>query len=91
MKYTEEQINKFIKQYNKEYNFIYETEEKGGYVVGYDDAINEMEERLKAKDPAITSLIPEFFKATWDFPTSDRQMAAFMFAFVEVLEDDLYD
>lgn len=66
-------IEKFKKQFDKEYNFLYESK---GYVAGYDEAITAFDEFLKKNG----DFIREFARHRNDLITSDREAAAFMFA-----------
>ncbi len=66
-------IQEFKKQFDKEYDFIYENKDK---VAGYEEAVNAFDSFLKTN----SSFIGKFAKYRMDFISSDREAAAFMFA-----------
>lgn len=68
-------IQAFLKQFNKEYNFLYNSD---SYVAGYDEAVTAFDEFLAT--PNGNRLVREFVKYRQDFISSDREAAAFMFA-----------
>ena len=65
-------IEQFLKEFNKEYDFLYEYD----YVAGYDEAVEEFDKFVKKN----VSFIYEFVEYRGDFISSDREAAAFMFA-----------
>lgn len=65
-------IEQFLREFNDEYNFLYEND----YVAGYEEAIEEFDNFAKQNG----SFIYEFVKYRGDFISSDREAAAFMFA-----------
>lgn len=65
-------IDDFLLQFNKEYNFLYENNN----VVGYEEAVTAFDEFVKIhKD-----FVCEFVTYRNDIISSDREAAAFMFA-----------
>ena len=71
-------IDKFLKQFNKEYAFLYQ---HGPAVAGYREAVDAFDEFVVAHG----DFVSEFARYRGDFISSDREAAAFMFA-LEVLE-----
>lgn len=65
-------IEQFLREFNDEYNFLYEND----YVAGYEEAIEEFDNFAKQNG----SFIYKFVKYRGDFISSDREAAAFMFA-----------
>lgn len=70
-------IDRFMYQFNKEYNFLYENDDN---VAGYMEALNAFDEFL----PEHKDFVAEFVEYRKDFISSDREAVAFMFA-LEVL------
>lgn len=66
-------IHKFLEQFNKEYDFLYDNYDN---VAGYKEAVAEGDEFIK-KHP---KFVREFVEYRGDFISSDREVAAFMFA-----------
>ena len=66
-------IHKFLEQFNKEYAFLYDNYDN---VAGYDEAVAAGDEFIK-KYP---KFVREFVEYRGDFISSDREVAAFMFA-----------
>lgn len=66
-------IKEFAKQFNKEYNFLYDNYDN---VAGYDEAVTAFDEFA----PNHKEFVSEFVKYRGDFISSDREAAAFMFA-----------
>lgn len=66
-------IHKFLEQFNKEYDFLYDNYDN---VAGYDEAVTAGDEFIK-KNP---KFVREFVEYRGDFISSDREVAAFMFA-----------
>lgn len=66
-------IEEFHKEFQKQYNFLYDAE---GYVAGYNEALEAGDEFIK-KHP---DFIREFVQYRGDFISSDREVVAFMFA-----------
>jgi len=66
-------IHAFSKQFEKEYNFLYENRNN---VAGYEEAVTAFDKFLKDH----TNFICEFNTYRNDIISSDREAAAFMFA-----------
>lgn len=66
-------IEEFAKKFKQEYNFLYEV---NGYVAGYNEALAEGDEFIKRHG----DFVREFVKYRGDVLSSDREVAAFMFA-----------
>ena len=71
-------IEEFEKQFNKEYDFLYEHNDN---VAGYREAVQSFDEFIKTHG----DFVGEFAKYRGDFVLSDRECAAFMFA-LETME-----
>jgi len=74
-------IDKFLKQFNKEYAFLYQY---GSAVAGYQEAVDAFDEFVVTHG----DFVGEFARYRGDFISSDCEAAAFMFA-LEVLEGGL--
>lgn len=74
-------INEFLAAFNKEYQFLYDSED---YVAGYSEAVETFDELIKTKEE-FKSFVIEFAQFRQDFISSDREAAAFMFA-LEAME-----
>lgn len=72
-------IEQFAKQFNKEYNFLYDNDD---YVAGYNEAIEAFDNFIKKH----TEFVKEFVDYRKDFISSDREAAAFMFALNEFVD-----
>ena len=70
-------IEKFNKQFQKEYNFLYDHHDN---VAGYDEAVAAFDDFIQTQG----EFVGEFARYRHDFISSDREAAAFMFA-LEVL------
>ena len=70
-------IQEFAKEFNRQYDFIYEANKQGKYVAGTDEAIEYFDRNRTEKE---TEILKEFVKFRHDFVSSDREIAAFMFA-----------
>jgi len=66
-------IQKFSKQFEKEYSFLYDNSNN---VAGYDEAVTAFDRFIKTNG----DFVGEFVKYRGDLITSDREAAAFMFA-----------
>lgn len=67
-------IYAFLKRFNEEYNLLYES----------NDAVEEFQDAVEAFDEALVehpAFIAEFSKVRGDLISSDREAAAFTFAF----------
>ena len=67
-------INRFLEQFNEEYAFLYDHNDM---VAGYEEAVKEFDEFVKT----YPDFVGEFVLFRGDFISSDREAAAFMFAF----------
>lgn len=65
-------IYNFAKQFQKEYNFLYDHDR----VAGMDEAVEAFDKFVKGHE----DFIREFIKYRGDLISSDREAAAFMFA-----------
>lgn len=72
-------IEKFEMEFNKEYEFLYEHNNR---VAGYDEAVEAFDEFLETHK----EFVGEFTKYRGDFISSDREAAAFMFAMEKYME-----
>ena len=68
-------IHKFMRQFNKEYDFLYEHRDR---VAGYEEALAAFDSAIENKNFA--AFVGEFVKFRGDYVSSDREAAAFMFA-----------
>jgi len=69
-------IHKFIRQFNKEYDFLYEHRDR---VAGYDEAVSAFDSFVASGENA-KQFVRDFVLFRGDFVSSDREAAAFMFA-----------
>lgn len=67
------EINKFLKEFEKEYNFLYDNRDN---VAGYREALEEWNSFVENNKV----FIKEFILYRGDLLTSDREIVAFMFA-----------
>ena len=72
-------IDKFLNQFNKEYNFLYDNNDN---VAGFREAVQAFDEFL----PDHRDFVSEFCQYRQDFISSDREAAAFMFALETMME-----
>ena len=72
-------IKAFIKQFKKEYDFLYENND---CVAGYYEAVDAFDEFVSAHG----DFVGEFAKYRGDFISSDREAAAFMFALESITQ-----
>lgn len=70
-------IHEFLERFNKEYKFLYD---HGDNVAGYREAVEEGDLFIK-KNP---EFVGEFVKFRGDIISSDREVAAFMFALYDM-------
>ena len=73
-------MDELITLFNETYEYIYESQANGRYVVGYDEALALGDKLIKRRHP----LVAEFAKARQDILSSDREVAAFAFAASEL-------
>ena len=66
-------IEKFLEQFDKEYNLLYQNNDNAA---GFDEAVEAFDEFVKKHK----EFIGEFVKYRGDFISSDREAASFMFA-----------
>ena len=66
-------IHKFLKEFNKQYDFLYNARDN---VAGYREALEEGDEFIKKN----SEFVGEFVRYRGDFISSDREVVAFMFA-----------
>lgn len=66
-------IEKFKREFDEEYNFLYDNNDR---VVGYEEAMKAFDEFAENH----IKFISEFVRYRGDFISSDREAAAFMFA-----------
>lgn len=66
-------IHEFLKEFNKQYDFLYEHRDN---VAGYDEALETGDEFIKKN----IEFVREFVQYRGDFISSDREVVAFMFA-----------
>lgn len=66
-------IERFTKQFNKEYKFLYDNDD---YVAGYREAVEAFDNFVAEH----AEFVGEFVDYRRDFVSSDREAAAFMFA-----------
>jgi hypothetical protein len=69
-------IETVLKQFKKEYNFLYDNYDR---VAGYSEAVDEFNDRMRKSDN-FKNFVGEFSNYREDFLGSDREVAAFMFA-----------
>lgn len=79
-------IHEFIKQFHKEYEFLYDHDDN---VAGFDEAVNAYDETIEESEN-FADFVREFESFRQDWITSDREAAAFMFA-LESFETDWDD
>lgn len=70
-------IYNFAKQFQKEYNFLYDHDDR---VAGMDEAVEAFDQFVKGHE----DFIREFIKYRGDLISSDREAAAFMFALEKI-------
>lgn len=75
-------IDEFTKQFNKEYNFLYDNND---CVAGYNEAVKAFDSFINNDNNA--NFVSEFARYCGDFISSDREAAAFMFA-LEIIEQE---
>lgn len=75
-------IHEFLERFNKEYKFLYDHRDN---VAGYREAVEEGDLFIK-KNP---EFVGEFVKFRGDIISSDREVAAFMFALYDMTVDEM--
>ena len=75
-------IHEFLKKYRDEYKFLYDSYDN---VAGYREAVEEFDFRME-HDKAFNDAVQEFVKFRQDFISSDREAAAFMFTWADMVE-----
>lgn len=75
-------IEKFLRKFRKEYKFLYDNYDN---VAGFRDAVNEFDYRIH-HDIGFSRMVQEFAQYRKDFISSDREAAAYMFAWVDLVE-----
>jgi hypothetical protein len=73
--YSEEFLDKLLKKYNEEYDFLYDNDDN---VSGYYEAVEAYERDIK--DDKFANLVRDFVHFRGDVMASDRECAAFEFA-----------
>ena len=72
-------IHEFARRFGNEYEFLYNNRDN---VAGFSDAVREGDEFMKNH----REFVSEFCKYRGDFITSDREVAAFMFALSSMMD-----
>ena len=75
-------IEKFHKKFKKEYQFLYDNYD---HVAGYAEAVHEFDYRIH-HDLAFSRMVQEFARYRKDFISSDREAAAYMFTWADMVE-----
>lgn len=71
-------VEKFRKQYNKEYDFLYNNHDN---VAGYSEAVNAFDDLMKSSESFVNFVREYVINVRHCDPiSSDRECAAFMFA-----------
>lgn len=71
-------LSAFLAKFEKEYNFLYEHRDN---VAGYQEAVSAFDEQIAKHDQDFIGFLAAFSDFRGDLITSDREAAAFMFAF----------
>lgn len=77
-------IAQFLSRFLDEYEFLYEA---GDRVAGFDEAVQEFDKMIAASEN-FAAFVREFAAYREDPITSDREAAAFMFTFYEMLDEE---
>ena len=72
-------IDKFLEKFNEEYEFLYDSNDR---VAGFDEAVEAGDEFIKEHN----EFVIEFNRYRGDILTSDREVAAFMFALDDMID-----
>lgn len=75
-------IHEFLKKYRDEYKFLYDSYDN---VAGYREAVKEFDYRLN-HDKQFRKMVSDFAAWRQDFISSDREAAAFMFTWADMVE-----
>lgn len=75
-------IEKFLRKFQKEYKFLYDNYDN---VAGFRDAVKEFDFRIH-HDIGFSRMVQEFARYRKDFISSDREAAAYMFAWTDMVE-----
>lgn len=75
-------IEKFLRKFRKEYEFLYDNYDN---VAGFRDAVKEFDFRIH-HDIGFSRMVQEFARYRKDFISSDREAAAYMFAWADMVE-----
>lgn len=73
----------FLDRFRDEYEFLYEARDR---VAGYDEAVAEFDKMIAASEN-FSRFVREFAAYREDPITSDREAAAFMFTFYDLLDE----
>lgn len=73
-------IDIFMRQFQKEYDFLYNND----HMAGYSEAVRAFDDFMKSEENK--KFVGDFVKYRGDFISSDREAAAFMFA-LDVLKE----
>lgn len=74
-------IHEFLRRFNDEYQFLYDSCDR---VAGYQEAVDEFDFRMK-NDKPFNKAVQEFVTFRQDFITSDRECAAYMFTWADMV------
>lgn len=74
-------INEFLEKFNAEYKFLYDSQK---YVAGTREAAEAFDKEIL---PMYPELVKEFCQFRGDFISSDREAAAFAFAFYDIVDN----
>lgn len=75
-------IEKFLRKFQKEYEFLYDNYDN---VAGFRDAVKEFDFRIH-HNIGFSRMVQEFAQYRKDFISSDREAAAYMFAWADMVE-----
>lgn len=75
-------FKQFLRKFNKEYDFLYKHRDN---VAGFRDAVEEFDYRIH-HDIHFNRMVQEFAVARRDFISSDREAAAYMFTWADLVE-----
>ena len=75
-------FKQFLRKFNREYDFLYKHRDN---VAGFQDAVKEFDFRIH-HDIGFSRMVQEFAMYRKDFISSDREAAAYMFAWADMVE-----